>query len=169
MFLFAGSVVERIKWPSSGLELAGCAVANLPPPRSDQWVTCSTSGLVALIVDIFYVSDSFCVSDLFYISDSFYVSYLCYVLDLWYMWWTCVICIGVIVVFVNYIFVIITACNVRVLWYIFVIFVTKNRGNRNKKNWSLCRVHKPKHSAKWPAQVSSAASLPSAWVQHSAK
>ena len=50
--------------------------------------------------------------------------------------------------------------------YIFVIFVSKNREKRNKtkKNWPLCRVLKPKHSAKWPAQVSSAASLPSAKV-----
>ena len=50
--------------------------------------------------------------------------------------------------------------------YIFVIFVSKNREKRNKKkkNWPLCLVLKPKHSAKWPAQVSSAASLPSAKV-----
>ena len=103
------------------------------PHGPEQWVPCSTSGLVTLIVDIFYVSDLFCALDLFYVSDSFYVSYLCYVSDLWYMLWTCVICIGVIVVFVNYIFVIITACNVSVLWYIFVIFVSKNRENSIKK------------------------------------
>jgi len=42
----------------------------------------STSGLVTLIVDIFYVLDSFCVSDLFYVSDSFYVMDLCYLSDL---------------------------------------------------------------------------------------
>jgi len=47
---------------------------------------------------------------------------------------TCVICIGVIVLFVNYIFVIITAYNVYVFRYIFVVFVSKNREKRNKKN-----------------------------------
>jgi hypothetical protein len=50
--------------------------------------------------------------------------------------------------------------------YIFVVFVSKNREKINKKtkNWPLCRVLKPKHSAKWPAQISNASSLPSAKV-----
>ena len=100
----------------------------------EQWVPCSTSGLVTLIVDIFYVLDSFCVLDLLYVSDSFYVMDLCYVSDLWHMWWTCVICIGVIIVFINYIFVIITACNVHVFRYISVVFVSKNKEKWNKKN-----------------------------------
>ena len=90
---------------------------------------------------------------------------LCYISDLWYMWWTCVICIGVIVVFVNYIFVIITACNVHVFRYISIVFVSKNREKINKRKiWPLCRVHKPKHSAKWPLQVSRKRVLPSAKV-----
>ena len=71
------------------------------PPSTWPWVICSTSGLVTLIVDIFYVLDSFCVSDLFYVSDSFYVMDLCYVSDLWYMWWT-ILCIGVYSVYRTY-------------------------------------------------------------------
>ena len=78
---------------------------------------------MTLTVDIFYVLESFCVSDLFYVSDSFYVVDLCYLSDFAMYVMTCVICIGVIVVFVNYIFVIITACNVHVFRYIFVVFV----------------------------------------------
>ena len=78
---------------------------------------------MTLIVDIFYVFDSLCVSDLFYVLDSFYVMDLCYLSDFAIYVMTCVICIGVIVVFVNYIFVIITACNVHVFRYIFVVFV----------------------------------------------
>ena len=46
---------------------------------------------------------------------------------------TCVICIGAILVIVNYIFVIITACNVPAFRYIVVVFVSKNREKRNKK------------------------------------
>ena len=102
---------------------------------------------------MFYVSGSFYVSGLFYVSDILvviFVSYLFYVSDLWYMWWTCVICIGAIVVFVNYICIIITACNVPILWYIFVIFVSKKEITGTKKIWSLFRVHKPSHLAKWP-------------------
>ena len=94
---------------------------------------CSTSGLVTLIVDIFYVLESFCVSDLFYVSDSFYVVDLCYLSDFTIYVMICVICIGVIVVFVNYILVIITAYNVPVFRYIFVVFVSKNREKWNKK------------------------------------
>ena len=90
------------------------------------------------------------------------VSYLWYVWDMWYMWWICVICIGVIIVFVNYIFVIIIACNVPVIRYIFVVFISKNREKRKKQFWSLCRVHKPKHSLKWPSRVCRKAALPSA-------
>ena len=112
-------------------------------PPTWPWVICSTSGLVTLIVDIFYVLDSFCVSDLFYVSDSFYVMDLCYLSDFAIYVITCVI-----VVFVNYIFVIITAYNVLVFRYIFVVFVSKNREKWNKKIWSLCRVHREKHSAK---------------------
>jgi len=50
--------------------------------------------------------------------------------------------------------------------YISVVFVWKNREKRNKKkkNSPLCRVFKPKHSAKELAQVSSAVTLPSAKV-----
>ena len=49
--------------------------------------------------------------------------------------------------------------------YICYIYIEKQRKKKQKKkNWPLCRVIKPKHSAKWPAQVSSAASLPSAKV-----
>ena len=72
---------------------------------------------MTLIVDIFCVLDSFCVSDSFYVMD------LCYLSDFAIYVMTCVICIGVIVVFVNYIFVIITACNVLALRYIFVVFI----------------------------------------------
>ena len=76
---------------------------------------------------------------------------------------TCVICIGVIVLFVNYIFVIITACNVPVFRYIFVVFVSKNREKWNKKIWSLCRVHREKHSAKVAIRgIPKKATLPSA-------
>ena len=76
---------------------------------------------------------------------------------------TCVICIGVIVLFVNYIFVIITACNVSVFRYIFVVFVSKNREKWNKKIWSLCRVHREKHSAKVAIRgIPKKATLPSA-------
>ena len=84
-------------------------------------------------MDIFCVLDSFCVSDLFYVSDSFYVVDLCYLSDFAIYVMTCVICIGVIVVFVNYIFVIITACNVYVFRYISIVFVSKNRENETKK------------------------------------
>jgi len=50
--------------------------------------------------------------------------------------------------------------------YISVVFVWKNREKRNKKkkNSPLYRVFKPNHSAKEPAQVSSAVTLPSAKV-----
>ena len=50
--------------------------------------------------------------------------------------------------------------------YISAVFVWKNREKRNKKkkNSPLCRVFKPKHSAKELAQVSSAVTLPSAKV-----
>ena len=75
---------------------------------------------------------------------------------------TCVICIGVIVLFVNYIFVIITAYNVPVFIYIFVVFVSKNREKWNKKNWSLYRVPAGRHSAKFQT-------FPSAKSWHSAK
>ena len=61
--------------------------------------------LVIYVMDYSMYWTIFCVSDLLYVSDS------CYVLDLWYMWWTCVICIDATLVIVNYIFVIITACN----------------------------------------------------------
>jgi len=49
------------------------------------------------------------------------------------MYWTCdicdglVICIDVILVFVNYIFIVITACNVPAFIYIVVVFILKNR------------------------------------------
>ena len=46
---------------------------------------------------------------------------------------TCVICIDAILVIINYIFVVITACNVTVFIYIFVVFISKNREKRNKK------------------------------------
>ena len=50
--------------------------------------------------------------------------------------------------------------------YIYIVFVWKNREkqNKKKKNSPLCRVFKPKHSAKELAQVSSAVTLPSAKV-----
>ena len=82
---------------------------------------------MALIVDIFHVSDLFCASGLFYVSDSFYVVDLCYLSDFAMYVMTCVICIGVIVVFINYILVIIIACNVHVFRYISIVFVSKNR------------------------------------------
>ena len=47
---------------------------------------------------------------------------------------TCVICIDAILVIVNYIFVVITACNVPAFIYIFVVFISKNKEKRNKKN-----------------------------------
>ena len=47
---------------------------------------------------------------------------------------TCVICIDAILVIVNYIFIVITACNVTVFIYIFIVFISKNREKRNKKN-----------------------------------
>ena len=98
-------------------------MANLPPPHLTMSDLYYTSGLVTLIVDIFNVLDSFCVSDLFYVMD------LCYLSDFAIYVITSVIRIGVIVVFVNYIFVIITACNVYVFRYIFVVFVLKTREN----------------------------------------
>ena len=116
--------------------------------RPEQWVPCSTSvldllyvsdyilcdGLVLCIGLVIYVMDYsmywtiFCVSDLLYVSDS------CYVLDLWYMWWTCVICIDVILVIVNYIFVIITACNDPCIYiYFCCICIEKQRKKKQKK------------------------------------
>ena len=45
---------------------------------------------------------------------------------------TCVICIDAILVIVNYIFVVITACNVPAFIYIIVVFILKNREKRKK-------------------------------------
>ena len=47
--------------------------------------------------------------------------------------------------------------------YFCCICIEKQRKKKQKKkNWPLCRVLKPKHSAKWLAQVSNTDSLPSA-------
>jgi len=79
-----------------------------------------------------------------------------------------VICIDAILVFVNYIFIVITACNVPAFIYIVVVFILKNREKEKKcvnfaeclcKNTRqsglhmsaehpLCRVLKSWHSAK---------------------
>ena len=63
----------------------------------------------------------------------FYVMDLCYVSDLWYMWWTSVICIDAILVIVNYIFVIITACNDPCIYiYFCCICIEKQRKKKQK-------------------------------------
>jgi len=74
-----------------------------------------------------------------------------------------VICIDAILIFVNYIFIVITACNVPAFIYIIVVFILKNREKR-KKMCQLCRVLMQKHSAKWPSHVSKTSTLPSAKV-----
>ena len=83
-----------------------------------------------------------------------------FVLDLCYMYPTCVICISlvlfvsvfwVIVVFVNYIFLIITACNVPIITacnVIYIHYICNKKQRKHEKNWPLCRVQKLKHSTK---------------------
>ena len=45
---------------------------------------------------------------------------------------------------------------------IFLLYLYRKTEKTEKKNWSLCRVHKPKHSAKWPYGACKKEALPSA-------
>ena len=49
--------------------------------------------------------------------------------------------------------------------YIFLLYLyQKTEKKETKKIWPLCRVHSPKHSAKWPSQVSKKKTLLSSKV-----
>ena len=120
------------QWPSSS-------------PRPEQWVSCSTTVLDLLYVSDYILCDGLVLCIGLVLCDGLVI----YVMD-------CVICIDVILVTVNYMWWTITACNDLCIYiYFCCICMEKQRKTKQKKkNSPLCRVFKPKHSAKGPAQVS---------------
>ena len=113
------------QWPSSS-------------PRPEQWVSCSTT-----VLDLLYVSDYILCDGLVLCNGLVLcIGLVIYVMD-------CVICIDAILVIVNYMWWTITACN-DLHSYIFLSYLygKTKKTETKKENSPLCRVFKPKHSAK---------------------